>query len=795
MSPCSLGLQRGIFLNVRMSLLVILPLLAYGLFLVAAVPGANGWRASAIYAATIWGVVALFLTELLSAFRALAVSEIAAGWLLVDLAAAFYVFRVTRPWSFRSILEPFQGALSKLDDLELAFLAGMLMILAAVGMIGVISPPNTTDAMVYHMPRIVHWLENRSVSFYPTNELRQLRMPPWAEYAMLQVHALSAGDRLDNLVQWFSFAGSLPGVSLIAGRLGAGLRGQVLAAVLCATIPSVILEASGAKNDCVVSFWLVAMVFYLLCYLERQTIGNALGFGSALGLALLTKSTAFILAPPLIAFMLVPLPSAPARRGTLWARGLLIAGFLALSLNSLHFFRNYQLFRSPLGPSAEFPPRGFKYTNDQFGLRPAISNILRNLALHSTTPSASVNRGMEAGIRAFLRALGENPDDPATTWDYTEFHIPPLNLHEATAGNSMHAGLIFLVCAILLWRWRTVETRLALLLAGGLVAAFLLFCVVFKWQPWHTRLHMPLFMLWTAVAGMVLPRSLPRGVAAGLGMVLFFQAAPAVFANQLRPLLGTSGWNILTTPRADLIFTDRGDLLTPYRDAVKFLEAQHCGEVAIDVSSEQFEYPLLVLLGDRNGNRPVRHAFVTNPSAIYATGAGARSAPCVLCTACTLRQAARPDLAQLKSAKLGSTMVFYGHRPQLNGCAVEFSGWYGRESDNGLWWRWSSGKSLIRILASRDLDASLEGSLASIQQPNSVEIDINGRDRLILAVAQSPGDLPLRIPVHLQKGLNTIGFVSRNNPVLVPGDPRPLAIAVKNLQLRTILDTGCYLDQ
>ena len=140
-----------------------------------------------------------------------------------------------------------------------------------------------------------------SVSFYATPELRQLKMPPWAEYAMLQFHGLSGGDRFDGLVQWFSFAGSVAGVSLIAGLLGAGMRGQALAAVLCATIPQGLLEASGAKNDCVAAFWLVALVYYLLRFGRDPSAGNAWGIGGALGLACLTKTIAFVLAPPLVA--------------------------------------------------------------------------------------------------------------------------------------------------------------------------------------------------------------------------------------------------------------------------------------------------------------------------------------------------------------------------------------------------------------------------------------------------------------------------------------------------------------
>ena len=386
-----------------MSFLAVLPIAGYGLFVAIARSRGSGRRSSAIHAAAVWGVVALVLTETLSAVHALTAAGLAVGWLAVDVAAG--------AWLARSIPSFVPGAFAKLGGLERAFVAAMLATLAVAGLVAVAAPPNTTDAMVYHLPRIVHWLENRTVAFYPTHELKQLRMAPWAEYAMLQVHALSGGDRLDNLVEWFSFAGSLLGVSLIAGRLGAGLRGQVLAAALCATLPSAVLEASSAKNDCVAGFWLVAMAYYLLCFVGKQTTGSLLGFGCALGLALLTKSTLWVSAPAVIAFLAIPMG---------WRmRSLAPAVLLALALNAPHLIRNYALFHAPFGPAAEIPPRGFKYTNDRFGVGPAASNILRNVALHATTPWQPLNRVTEAGVRGALRLLHEDPDDPATTWDFT----------------------------------------------------------------------------------------------------------------------------------------------------------------------------------------------------------------------------------------------------------------------------------------------------------------------------------------------------------------------------------------
>jgi hypothetical protein len=50
--------------------------------------------------------------------------------------------------------------------------------------------------MQYNMPRVIMWIENRSVHFYPTLDYQQLMMSPWCEYAMAHLTMLQGSDRL-----------------------------------------------------------------------------------------------------------------------------------------------------------------------------------------------------------------------------------------------------------------------------------------------------------------------------------------------------------------------------------------------------------------------------------------------------------------------------------------------------------------------------------------------------------------------------------------------------------------------
>ena len=79
----------------------------------------------------------------------------------------------------------------------------------------------------------------------------------------------------------------------------------MLAAVITATIPMGILQASSTQNDYVTAFWLVCLMFYIFRFQTEPSVPSAVGVGASLGLALLTKPTAYMYAIPLIVWFTV----------------------------------------------------------------------------------------------------------------------------------------------------------------------------------------------------------------------------------------------------------------------------------------------------------------------------------------------------------------------------------------------------------------------------------------------------------------------------------------------------------
>src|SRR6202000_1628637 len=101
-------------------------------------------------------------------------------------------------------------------------------ILLATAVIAYFAAPNNWDSMTYHLSRLMHWTQDKTVASFPTANLRQIDSPPGSSYAAIQFYILSDSDRWVNFIQWFSALGSMIGASLIAARLQAKAEAQAL---------------------------------------------------------------------------------------------------------------------------------------------------------------------------------------------------------------------------------------------------------------------------------------------------------------------------------------------------------------------------------------------------------------------------------------------------------------------------------------------------------------------------------------------------------------------------------------
>ena len=84
--------------------------------------------------------------------------------------------------------------------------------------------PYNWDSLTYHLPRIMHWVQNKSVAHYATNIDRQIASPPLAEFINLHIYLLMGKkDVAFNLLQCMSFGFCIVLTVAIAKKLGCNI--------------------------------------------------------------------------------------------------------------------------------------------------------------------------------------------------------------------------------------------------------------------------------------------------------------------------------------------------------------------------------------------------------------------------------------------------------------------------------------------------------------------------------------------------------------------------------------------
>jgi 4-amino-4-deoxy-L-arabinose transferase-like glycosyltransferase len=576
------------------------------------------WRKALLATTLLFGALVATTTELMSLARALTPEGMLVVWLGCTIAAlAAGLIGLRRAW-------PSPSAVS-LGRFEWALLGSVAAIVVALGVIALAAAPHSWDSMTYHLARVAHWIQDRSVAHYPTNIPMQLRHNPWAEFALLHFQLLSGGDRFGNLIQWFSLLGSVTATTLIALELGADRRVQLLTATITATIPMAIAQSTTTYNDLTVALWLACLTYYLLRFEKRPVWYFALAAGVSLGLALLTKATAYVFAAPLLGWfglrMLLKL------RWAVIAPALLVA-LAALSLNLGHSVRNYQLYGHPLGMD-----ENDSYTSRVRTPGAVLSSVIRNMALHVSMPSGFVNAGMTRIIQVLHVPLGIGSADPRTTLLATEFRVNYPTKTEDRTGNFLH--LLLILGALLLF-YRSAELRRdrgLVAYSAIMVVGFVLFCAYLRWQPFHSRLQLPLFVLWTPFLAIVLARTLRARALHAVAVILVLGASYWVAGNTARPLIGFGPEStVFNIPRLKQFFMRRPEYLASYVGAIRYVRGLNCTQVGLAMRWSDWEYPFWVLLDEpASGAVRIEHVDVRNRSAVLATRAPFREfKPCAV---------------------------------------------------------------------------------------------------------------------------------------------------------------------
>lgn len=512
-----------------------------------------GKRAALLVTAAAAGVWLVLGTEFLSFFRQLKPWPIFFWWLApaIVIAARFFI-------DFGFKIPPLRIPLPR-GWMQTSLSVVILLLWMLSLFVAWIFPPNTSDVRGYHVPRQVIWMQQASVRHFPSQEFRQLYNPPLAEFAGLHLMVMTHSDQLSNLPQWLALIGCAIAISLIVKQVGGDRLAQLFAVIFISTLPTAFMQASSAKNDLVVAFWVLSFLSLLITMRTEKLppLPAGLAVGVLMGLAFLTKGTAFIYLMPVAVCFARSIIGYNGVVKCVAVAAIALAPFVLV--NAGHWTRNVVQFHNPLTPTIanQSENRFLHYGNQVHSPSQFASNVIRNLALHAGTRSTTLNTRMESAVRWFHdRVLHISADDERTTWPTTSFGIRYLVRSEDSVAAPLHLLIVFIVLVATLLR----KLPATATIVASAVLSFLLFCLMLKWQPWHMRLHIPIFFLFAIPVGLL--SAMPKMRLGGMlfTLISLWILVPTILRNDRRAMWeDDTDYLPWKCDRDSLLYRDRTD--------------------------------------------------------------------------------------------------------------------------------------------------------------------------------------------------------------------------------------------
>ncbi|MEO6866738.1 MAG: hypothetical protein ABI200_01820 [Gaiellales bacterium] len=549
-----------------------------------------------------WNTWAVLISELLSIGGGdLRGWTLSVAWAVPSIAAVGYLaLRGPRPTALVHTIRARWLADQLVERLAVVIVA---ITGALIFLVGIVSAPNNWDSMSYHLARVSRWTDLHQVTHYATGIDPQLYQPPGAEIGILQWFVLDGGDRFAFIGQWLAWVGVVLLAHRAAQLLGASLRGRTAALLLAATIPMAMLQGSSTQNDLTLALWLLlAATLALGVAREPSTASDSksraredsialLLAALALGFAVLTKGTGTMLGAPVGALLLI---AAVKRFGVLRGAALAIVGAVILVLPNVGaWHRNIDTYGSPFATGVH--GSAYRVLHPTAGT--IASNLLRNSTNHMDLPGDWWNHKVLVATERIDNAIGQDANDPATTFEQQPFKVGPYGPHEDHAGSFLLLLLspIALVLAsfrALRWR-RPADDGWQFEWLMMILIQVLLFSTFLTWQNWHARLHLPMEVLFVPLVGALFDRGRWRWLLNAAVIVSVAMAPIYLFGNVTRPLIGAD--SILTHSRTYTQFIPRPQLRTPYEAAVQTIRASDEHTAGIVTGVDEWEYPLFKL--------------------------------------------------------------------------------------------------------------------------------------------------------------------------------------------------------
>lgn len=514
------------------------------------------------------GAWAVITTEVLSFFHALYFLPVLIAW-VIFISGCITVWRL----KIKGLPLPFSSKLYWPEIVSSIFIVALMMgTLVTV----IVSMSNSWDAMTYHLPRVMHWMQNHTLDLYPTHNVRQLVLAPGASYLVLQWGLLTGNLDKAAIVQWVAMIGSVAGISLIAKDLGFDRRVQFIAALLALTIPMGILQSVSTQNHYVAALWLIIFIRFGMVYATTARGIDGLIAALSLGLGILSKEVNYVFVAPFLFWGLVEIYRRHKDKFMMTVIGMTIIFGI---LNGGHLCRM-------ISQTHDWQPVA-SLINNPINVEGFVVNVLRNGALNTDVPY--IAQWATQAVYALSHWLGFNLNNPSASFLGAPFQVLMIPFDEDYAGSFAH-GIAGIAAVWGLFLLAPPLRKKIIMYTVMVIMAFMLFCLIVRFQPWHMRFQLSLWLLACPVIaiGLYHINGVIRVMIIGLLIVI---AMATMMFNKQHPWTGER--NIFKTPVEAQLYYKKGlnEFIADKAIGQAVMMSQ-CHDVGFIMGSDSWQYSL-----------------------------------------------------------------------------------------------------------------------------------------------------------------------------------------------------------
>lgn len=401
------------------------------------------------------------------------------------------------------------------------------MVLLAVLFLALCTVPYNWDAMTYHLPRIAHWAQNRSIAHFATCDLRQNATPPLAEFVNLQVYIFSGQkDDFLNLLQFSCFVTNAMLLYFIAKTLGATNAYCWLSSFLFVSMPIAFGEALNVQVDLFSTMWLLIFVYLLLELLQpeyrlslnKKNIWNVIMLSSCIGFGYLAKPSIFLAIMIFACWLLgVCIQRKEKVQDILALIGIALGVFLLIVLPEV--VRNLVTYGAMLNSET-----GAKQLIGTLNPAYMLVNAVKNLAMNVPNNYISVDGFVEHLVYWIAYVLKVEINSPAIAENGVGFFLHQAGEygHDTAINPIITFFMIFVFAWLVIRRIKREKLQFFEIYSWFAIFSFTICCFFVRWEPYVNRYMISYLALLCPVVAIWLSKMEKRSWANAISGALLF---------------------------------------------------------------------------------------------------------------------------------------------------------------------------------------------------------------------------------------------------------------------------------